>query len=363
VPHGQTLTDGRIAPFSYITHAAMQALHRYFERAQEAKLSTGIALYMGIAYLLSIEKRDGRREGGIEKTREEIGEAGGLSATNVTRYAEHLVSAEVLALEQQLAGGANLYLWRLVEPPHQGGEAVEAPLHGGDTPHQGGEAPLHGGEAYIDRRSTKKTTEETPCSPPAGDSDAVHPIFDFWRVATGRNASTKFSPKRQRAIRARLKEGWTPEQLRRAIAGCAGSDWHMKRGRWANREGGPKTDLTLILADAEHVEDFAGRPAAPELTAAAAGASPVLESEKAAAAWEAAKQLLCEQLEKSTFGTWIAPLEVAGEREDKLVLIDTSAHGVGAWVNGRYRALVLEALDGFDDMEIVDEKQLEIEAA
>lgn len=363
MPRGQTLTDGRIAPFSYITHAAMQALHRYFERAQEAKLSTGIALYMGIAYLLSAEKRDGRREGGIEKTREEIGEAGGLSATNVTRYAEHLVSAEVLALEQQLAGGANLYLWRLVEPPHQDGEAVGAPLHGGDTPHQGGEAPLHGGEAYIDRRSTKKTTEETPCSPPVGDSDATRLIFDFWRAATGRNASTKFSPKRQRAIRARLKEGWTPEQLRRAIAGCAGSDWHMKRGRWTNREGGPRTELTLILADTEHVEDFIARPPVPGLSAAAAGASPILESETAFASWKDAKRLLSEQLKKSTFEIWMAPLEAIGERDDKLVLLDTSAHGAGVQVNRRYRALVLEALDGFDDMEIVDEKQLELEAA
>jgi hypothetical protein len=356
---GQALSDNRVAPFSYITHDSMQALQSYFEDAEDAKLSTGLALYMGIAYLLSSEKRDGRHEGAIEKTRGEIGEAGGLSATNVTRYSEHLVSAGVLELEQVVAGGANIYRWKLVEPPFQAplqiGEAGGSPLQGGDTPHQGG-------EAYIERRRTKKTTEETPCSPPSGDSDVIREIFEFWRVATERSRSTEFSPKRQRVIRARLKDGRTPEELRRAIAGCAGSDWHMKRGRWADREGGPRTELTMILADAEHVDDFIARPAARVLAAAVSG-SAVIESEKATVAWDVAKQILSEQLPGHGFGNWIAPLEVAGERDGKLVLVDTSAHGAGVWVMRKYRALVLEACTDFDDLEIVDETQLELEAA
>lgn len=165
----QALVDGRRPlGWSYITHETMHALQDYFGRTAEAKLSTGIALYMGIAYLLSIEEHDGHHQGTIEKTRGEIGAAGGLSATNVTRYAEHLVSALVLELEQQLTGGANLYLWKLVEPPLQIGDALrpphqigEAPHQAGDAPNQGGEASTQTGEATTYGRSTKKEEEES----------------------------------------------------------------------------------------------------------------------------------------------------------------------------------------------------------
>ncbi len=370
---GQTLQDARIAPFSYITHAAMAALHAYFERIDDAKLSTGLALYMGIAYLLSIEKRDGHHEHGIEKTREEIGEAGGLSANSVTRYAEHLVSAEVLQLEQQLAGGANIYIWRLVEPHLHSGDSVEAPHHPGEAvggaptqgceaSHQGGEALHQAGEAYIEEEGTKKTTEETPHRPPEGDDDVVRPIFDFWLAATERSSSTKFSEKRRRRTRARLSEDWTPEQLLRAIAGCAGSDWHMKRGRWAGREGGRRTELTMIFASGESVEDFIGRPALTGWLDLTTPRANVVESGRATGAWTAAKQTLAENLPDSTFKIWIAPLEAVGERDGKLVLLDTTNGGIGSWVMRRYRALILEATTDFDDLEIVDETQLELEA-
>jgi hypothetical protein len=371
---GQALSDSCVAPFSYITHASMQALQNYFEQAEEAKLSTGLALYMGIAYLLSAEKRDGRHEGAIEKTRGQIGEAGGLSPTNVTRYSEHLVSAGVLELEQLVAGGANIYRWKLVEPPfeapHQIGEAGGSPLQGGETPHQGGETPHQGGEtphqigeAYIEEEGTKKTTEETPCSPPSGDSDVVRHIFDSWLRLTERSSSTKFTEKRQRKIRFWLKEDWPPEKLLRAIAGCAGSDWHMKRGRWANREGSRRTELTMILDSVESIEDFIDRPPVLGWVNAAPIASDIVESEKAMAAWGAAKEFLAKQLPDSTFKIWLEPLECAGERDGKLVLVDPSGGGLGVWVSRRYRALILEVTDGFDDLEFIDEKQLELEAA
>lgn len=362
---GQTLTDGRIAPFSYITHATMAVLHEYFERAEEAKLSTGLALYMGIAYLLSIEKRDGRHEGSIEKTRGEIGEAGGVSATNVTRYSQHLVSAEVLELEQLVAGGANLYRWTLVEPPfqapHQIGEAGGSPPQGGDTPHQDGETPHQIGEAFIGSKKTDKKTT-TPCSPPEGDAEVLRKIFDFWREQTGRNGSTKFDPKRQRAIKARLREDFAPRDLCLAIVGCTRSDWHMKRGRYANRDGEVKTELTLILRDAPQVEKLMGLAG----DAAASGSSDVAESTEATTAWEQAKVRLRASVPESTFQIWFEPLEAAGERDGKtLVLLET--RGQGTWTNRRYKGLIWEAVSAvtgrFAGVEIIDHVGLELEAA
>lgn len=94
----------------------------------------------------------------------------------------------------------------------------------------------------------------------------------------------------------------------------------------------------------------------------ASTSSPVVESEKATSAWGQAKKLLAEQLKRSTFRVYFEPLEVAGERDGRLVLVDTSDQGVGSWLSKKYRAVVLEAVDGFDDFELVDEKQLEMEA-
>jgi hypothetical protein len=363
----QSISDGRLPPFFYITHATFAALHAYFERAEKAKLSTGIALYSAIAYLTSVELK-GRRDEGLEKTREEIGAAGGVSATNVTRYAQHLVAAEVLQLEQLVARGANVYRWTLVEPPFQAppqfGEAGGSPLQGGDTPHHPGKAPLQGGEAYIEEENNQIKEKITPCSPPEGDAQLHRDLFDLWVKVMGRNGTTKFGPKRQRVIRARLREGVTVDELRAAIRGCANSDYHMKRGKHAHRDGPVYDDLTLILRDPEHVEQFvalapAGSSAGPDAQAV----GPVKETEAAASAWKAGKDLLENSLPTSTFRIWIGPLEVAGERGDRLVLVDTSEHGIGKWVLRRYRALILEAVGDFDDIEIVDETQLELEAA
>lgn len=356
---GQTISDARVAPFSYITHATMRALHRYFELVEEAKLSTGIALYMGISYLLSTEERDGRHTTGIVKTREEIGDAGGLSANSVTRYSEHLVSAEVLELEKQLAGGANVYLWRLVEPPHQGGEAPQPHLHGGEAPHQGGDTPHQGGEAYIDRRKQLRK-EETPCSPPEGDADIPQELFELWKSVTNRNGATKFDARRRRIIRTRLGE-YPVEQLRRAIVGITCSDWHMKRGKHANRDGDRKDELSFILRDAENIERFA--KLAGDLPVRRSLA-PVVESERATAAWETAKaRVLANSIPESTFNLWIAPLELAGERDGALVLIDSDERG--GWTERRYSSLLREALApyGYTSIEITTLTDLELQAA
>lgn len=354
---GQTISDARVAPFSYITHATMRALHRYFELVEEAKLSTGIALYMGISYLLSTEERDGRHATGIVKTREEIGEAGGLSANSVSRYSDHLVSAEVLELEKQIAGGANVYLWRLIEPPHQGGEAVEAHPHGGEAPHQGGDTPHQGGEAYIDRRKQLRK-QTTPCSPPEGDADIPQELFELWKSVTNRNGATKFDAKRRRAIRAALREGHTPDDLRRAIVGVTCDDWHMKRGRHANRDGDKLDELTYILRDAPNIERFA-KLAGNRLPSFA----PVVESERATTAWDAAKAHLKAQLPDSTWSSWFAPFEAAGERDGRLVLIDSGE--TGGWTERRYTSLITEAVKGFgyEEIEFTTLTDLELQEA
>lgn len=86
--------------------------------------------------------------------------------------------------------------------------------------------------------------------------------------------------------------------------------------------------------------------------------SPVVESTKATAAWTDAKQLLAARYRGERFDTYIRPLEVAGERDGRLVLVDSSEQGGGEWV-GDVRPLILETLADFDDFEIIDETELD----
>jgi hypothetical protein len=157
---GQKIGNARIAPFSYITHETMRALQGYFEGQDGAKLSTGIALYMGIAFLLSSEEKDGEHSGSGQWTRAEITKASGVSAPNVTRYAEHLENAGVIDVTEDTKGGQGAHFWRLIEPA-QGGEAS---TRGGEAPDHHDEAPDRGDEAFD---GEKKTTEEDE-QPPLG---------------------------------------------------------------------------------------------------------------------------------------------------------------------------------------------------
>lgn len=82
-------------------------------------------------------------------------------------------------------------------------------------------------------------------------SKPVREVFEHWRVAMG-HPTAVLTPKRERLVRARLKEGYTPEQLRAAIDGCRASEFH--RGK--NETATVYDDLALICRDGEHVEQF-----------------------------------------------------------------------------------------------------------
>jgi hypothetical protein len=87
-----------------------------------------------------------------------------------------------------------------------------------------------------------------------------------------------------------------------------------------------------------------------------------VETEKATIAWDAGKKFLADGIRAGFYRNYIEPLEVVGEREGRLVLLDTSAAGGGKHAISKIRATVLEAVGEFDDIEVVDETQLEYEA-
>src|SRR5208282_2620602 len=67
-----------------------------------------------------------------------------------------------------------------------------------------------------------------------------------------KHLSAKIGEKRRRAIVARLGEGYTVEQLKRAVDGVLKSPYHMGQ----NDSGTKYDDIELICRSASHVDKF-----------------------------------------------------------------------------------------------------------
>lgn len=82
----------------------------------------------------------------------------------------------------------------------------------------------------------------------------VDVVFDAWRRSTGKSVGrTKLTPKRRKCIEARVKDGYSVEDLTAAVQGWRRSPFHCG----ANESRTVYNELTLLLRDGEHVEKFA----------------------------------------------------------------------------------------------------------
>ncbi|MFT6347102.1 MAG: hypothetical protein ACJAYB_000083 [Psychromonas sp.] len=79
-------------------------------------------------------------------------------------------------------------------------------------------------------------------------------VFSRWQEIMGKSSS-KLTKDRRSKIEARLKEGFTPDQLIEAIRGCKKSDYHMGK----NDSGTVFNSIDLIFRNAGKVEEFIGR--------------------------------------------------------------------------------------------------------
>lgn len=84
-------------------------------------------------------------------------------------------------------------------------------------------------------------------------------VFEHWRQAMGKDGHAKFKGKRKRVVEARLKDGYTPEQLCAAVDGCRLTPFNMG----TNDRGQRYDDLELICRDVAHVERFIQHAQAP----------------------------------------------------------------------------------------------------
>lgn len=79
-------------------------------------------------------------------------------------------------------------------------------------------------------------------------------IFEYWKAVMSKDNSVKPTAGRMSKIKARLKDGYTEEQIKSAIDGCKSSSHHMGK----NDSGKVYDCLTLICRSAEKLDMFIG---------------------------------------------------------------------------------------------------------
>lgn len=76
-------------------------------------------------------------------------------------------------------------------------------------------------------------------------------IFEFWKGLLS-NARSRLDANRKKKINERLRDGYSVEDVKLAIIGCALSEWH----RGANDRHTRYQDIELICRDANHLDKF-----------------------------------------------------------------------------------------------------------
>ena len=92
--------------------------------------------------------------------------------------------------------------------------------------------------------------------------DDVLVIFAYWVAAMGKGKTAKLTKQRETCISARIKDGYTLDQIKAAIDGCAKSPYHQGK----NEAGTIYDDLTLICRSGDKLEQFAGNVCAKKPT-------------------------------------------------------------------------------------------------
>lgn len=94
-------------------------------------------------------------------------------------------------------------------------------------------------------------------------ADDLTSIFDHWCVVMGKSGKAKFTEDRKRAVKARMKEGYTAAHIMQAIDGCARSDFHMARD---GKNTTVYDDLAMICKSGSQLEKLAMNIGAGSMT-------------------------------------------------------------------------------------------------
>lgn len=105
-----------------------------------------------------------------------------------------------------------------------------------------------------------RPAEPQPEPPATADADeqserraAARRVFEYWVRRCGHDRA-RFTPERARKVLARLRDGYSERDIKRAIDGCASSPWH--NGSSEKSDGQRYDDLELICRTGSKLERF-----------------------------------------------------------------------------------------------------------
>jgi len=100
-------------------------------------------------------------------------------------------------------------------------------------------------------REKPKNNKKVTLYSSSSSSDIINNIFIYWQEVH-KHKRAKLDTNRQKKIAARLKDGYTEEEIKDAIDGCKLSPHHMGK----NDSGTVYDDIELICRDAKHIDLF-----------------------------------------------------------------------------------------------------------
>ncbi len=96
-------------------------------------------------------------------------------------------------------------------------------------------------------------TEDAPeAKPEASGASPAKQVFEYWVKAARKGSNAVFGAKRKKAVKARLAQGYTVDDLCRAVDGCLATPFN----RGVNEGGVVYDDLELICRSESHVDRF-----------------------------------------------------------------------------------------------------------
>ncbi len=118
------------------------------------------------------------------------------------------------------------------------------------------------GNAKQETVTNKQETLNINQEQPSAEANEPFLIFSYWKEIMEKNEGAKFTAKRLKAVKARLKEGYTLDQIKQAIYGCSVTPHNQGK----NDQGKVFDCLELICRSGENIERFAGnaQQAAPQ---------------------------------------------------------------------------------------------------
>lgn len=122
------------------------------------------------------------------------------------------------------------------------------------------------GTSPIKRDSNKEIFKET-------FKENINEIFEFWKTTFAKTDKVILTEKRKSKIQARLKEGYSVQDIRVAIVNCSKSKYHIDQGY---------TDIELICREPEKLDRFLGMNTLNQIT----GVQPNLDSRNVNQIWE-----------------------------------------------------------------------------